>query len=197
MGKKTDFCTHVHSEMPLKQSGFTLIRAQKRHCERCGRKTIHNERNMKAILPVLAAAALAASSCSDNPMERATNLLEQAATAEQKGEHDKALNLIDSLRRTYPKAIAQREKALKIYRAATEAKFQAKVKIHDELVKAFDEELAEKQKEVDKRREAGTATEADYAELTTIRMIRDSVKARFDAECAVIRKIRQDAGEKK
>lgn len=131
-------------------------------------------------------------SCSDNPMERATNLLEEATVAEQQGKHEKALELIDSLRHTYPKAIEQRGKAIKIYRAATEAKFQANVKIHDELVKTFDEQLSLKEKEVEEHRKAGIATEEDYTTLTTIRTIRDSIKARFDAECAVIRKIRQE-----
>ena len=146
---------------------------------------------MKATLPIITAIMLIMVSCSDNSKERATNLLEQAATAEQQGMHEKALELIDSLRHTYPKAIEQRGKAIEIYRAATEAKFQENVKIHDELVKAFDEQLNQKEKEVEKRRKAGIATEEDYTALTTIRSMRDSVKARFDAECAVIRKIRQ------
>lgn len=148
---------------------------------------------MKATLLTITTIMLAMASCSDNPMERATSLLEQAAAAEQHGKHEKALKLIDSLRHTYPKAIEQRKKAIKIYQAATEAKFQANVKIHDELVKAYDEQLIKKEKEVEERRKAGTATEEDYATLTTIRATRDSVKARFDAECAVIRKIRQES----
>ncbi len=147
---------------------------------------------MKATLPIITAIMLIMVSCSDNSKERATNLLEQAATAEQQGMHEKALELIDSLRHTYPKAIEQRKKTIKIYRAATEAKFQANVKIHDELVNAFDEQLNIKEKEVEKRRKAGIATEEDYTALTTIRSMRDSIKARFDAECAIIRKIRQE-----
>ncbi len=148
---------------------------------------------MKATLPIFVVVMLTVTSCSNNSMERATNLLEQATAAERDGKHDKALELIDSLRRTYPKAITQREKALKIYRLATEAKFQAMVKTHDELVKTFDEQLKLKEKEVEERRNAGTATEEDYTALTTIRTKHDSVKARFDAECAVIRKIRQES----
>ncbi len=146
---------------------------------------------MKTTLSIITVIMLTMASCSDNPMERATNLLEQAAAAEQHGKHEKALELIDSLRHTYPKAIEQRKRAIKIYRAATEAKFQANVKIHDELVKAFDEQLNIKKKEVEERRKAGIATEEDYTAITIIRSMRDSVKARFDAECAVIRKIRQ------
>ncbi len=129
-------------------------------------------------------------SCSNNSNNRAVQLLHEVSVANQQGQYDKALGLVDSLRRTYPKAIEQRKKTLEIYKTATEKKYQSLIKQHAEELRLLDERLAEKYRQVAEMREAGTAAERDYANLALLKKNRDSIQARFDAECAVVRKIR-------
>lgn len=129
-------------------------------------------------------------SCSNNSNNRAVLLLHEVSVANRQGQYDKALELVDSLRRTYPKAIEQRKKTLEIYKTATEKKYQSLIKQHAEELRLLDERLAEKYRQVAEMREAGTAAERDYANLALLKKNRDSIQARFDAECAVVRKIR-------
>ena len=107
--------------------------------------------------------------------EKAQPLLDSIEVQVDKGDFGKALEGITKLRAKYPKAIQAREKALDLWQKAS---------------------LLQAQREVEKTDSALQVTLMEIEKAPTLleqnmlRNKRDSLKARYDAECGVVRIIR-------
>ena len=97
--------------------------------------------------------------------------------AEQK--YDRALIVIDSLRKVYPSAIETRKQALRIWQ-------EASLKMAQDDVQQTDSALQATLLQID---QAKTLLEANK-----LRQKRDSLRARFEAMCGVVRMIHMRQG---
>lgn len=107
--------------------------------------------------------------------DAALPLLENIEKSVNGGDYQSALDSISSLRHRFPKAIKSRERALKLWQEASLMKAQHEVEQTDSALQATIEAI-------DK---APTLFEQNM-----LRNKRDSLKARYDAECGVVRIIR-------
>lgn len=138
-----------------------------------------------------------ATACSDDTGRKAETLLQEAQKAADNSDFDRALSMIDSLRRTYPKAIEERKKALSLYQQTYKKKTEKVImNAMAELDKA-NKELQQLEAAVNAHRNAGNATSGELSALTALRLKRDSLQAKFDAGCATMRLIHKKiAGNK-
>lgn len=136
-------------------------------------------------------------SCADGRENKAKVLLQEAQTAIGKTDYDRALSLIDSLRKTCPKAIEERKSALILYQQAYEKKTEKLIQnLMSELDKVNDE--VRKMETVSERHKSeGVATANELSALTTLRLRRDSIQAKFDAACATMRLVHKKIAEEK
>jgi len=107
--------------------------------------------------------------------QKAQPLLDSIEVLVDKGEFRTALEGISKLRADYPKAIEARKKALDLWQKASLLQAQHEVEVTDSALQA-------------------TLAEIENAptlyEQNMLRNKRDSLKARYDAECGVVRIIR-------
>lgn len=137
------------------------------------------------------ATAFTVASCGGNSAEKqAQQWLEQAQASADKGEYDKAMAAIDSLRKNRPEAIEARKAALKLYQQVNLKAAQQTVERADRALQAANKEYAEMQTTVNAFKERGEATAEQLTALTLLRMKRDSIRTVFDVECAKIKYIR-------
>lgn len=136
-------------------------------------------------------------SCADGRENKAKVLLQEAQTAISKTDYDRALSLIDSLRKTCPKAIEERKSALILYQQAYEKKTEKLIQnLMSELDKVNDE--VRKMETVSERHKSeGVATANELSALTTLRLRRDSIQAKFDAACATMRLVHKKIAEER
>ena len=118
---------------------------------------------------VIMASIAALASCSDENRQ-AQELLQQAQENFEKGDFQRTLTLIDSLRHTFPKAIEERKKALALFQDASEKLAQKQIELTDMAIQKTQQEL-------------------EALREQEIRL--DSLKARFDAQCATVKIIRE------
>lgn len=134
---------------------------------------------MKRILTIsvmsLSICMLMFSCKSETEDDKAKPLLENVETSVQRGDFQSALDSITLLRSRFPKAVTARKRALELWQEASLLKAQREVEKTDSLLQ---ETLAA----IDK---APTLLEQNL-----LRNRRDSLKARCDAECGVVRIIR-------
>lgn len=107
--------------------------------------------------------------------DKAKPLLENVEASVQRGDFQSALDSITQLRSRFPKAVAARKRALELWQEASLLKAQREVEKTDSMLQAT---LAAIEK-------APTLLEQNL-----LRNKRDSLKARYDAECGVVRIIR-------
>ena len=87
----------------------------------------------KSILFVLGVALL--TSCNaDKTNERASELLNQATSQFEQKQYDEALQIIDSLRRTYPTAVEARKQALTLQQNIELTRTQEELAVIDEAL---------------------------------------------------------------
>lgn len=148
---------------------------------------------MKAtyILCALAAAAALAASCTGKNETEAQAILDAAQERFNSGDYEKSLSLIDSLRSSHPEAIEQRKAALTLYQKASERIAQRDIEESDKLLQEVEARISSIQGKVENDKRNGNATAGELQELTRLRIKRDSLKARFDTQCAVVRVIRE------
>lgn len=127
---------------------------------------------MKYILTIILAAVLVG--CSESDEQKAERMLAQIDSLYEKGQYKEVLDSIVSLRTTYPSAINIRKKALRIWQNAS-------LKIAQKDVAQTDVLLQETLRMID--------SETDLRKANMLRMRRDSLQARYDAMCGVVKMI--------
>lgn len=127
---------------------------------------------MKYILTIILAAVLVG--CSESDEQKAERMLAQIDSLYEKGQYKEALDSIVSLRTTYPSAINIRKKALRIWQNAS-------LKIAQKDVAQTDVLLQETLRMIE--------SETDLRKANKLRMRRDSLQARYEAMCGVVKMI--------
>lgn len=151
---------------------------------------------MKKIITLLCliSFALTFSSCEEKNIE-AAKLLNQIHTYYDNGEYQSALDMVDSLRRTYPEAIEQRKEALVIFQQASLAMAQQNLAKVDSMLQVTEGELSMLKPQVESHRAQGIATAAELQHYTKLRVFRDSLQGIFNMECAKIKYIHKRQAE--
>ncbi len=128
------------------------------------------------ISAILVFSLLATLSCKQKTEDDAAKpLLENIEQNVKAGDYRAALDSIQSLRHKYPKAVEARKRAITLWQEASIMQAQYEVEKTDSALQAT-------LKEIDK---APTLLEQNM-----LRNKRDSLKARYDAECGLVRIIR-------
>lgn len=127
---------------------------------------------MKYILTIILAAVLVG--CSESDEQKAERMLAQIDSLYEKGQYKEVLDSIVSLRTTYPSAINIRKKALRIWQNAS-------LKIAQKDVAQTDVLLQETLRMIE--------SETDLRKANMLRMRRDSLQARYEAMCEVVKMI--------
>lgn len=127
---------------------------------------------MKYILTIILAAVLVG--CSESDEQKAERMLAQIDSLYEKGQYKEVLDSIVSLRTTYPSAINIRKKALRIWQNAS-------LKIAQKDVAQTDLLLQETLRMIE--------SETDLRKANMLRMRRDSLQARYEAMCGVVKMI--------
>lgn len=146
----------------------------------------------------MAALALAAimAACGENSAKaEADKLLEQAETEFDNKQYDKALATIDSLRKVYPNAIETRKKALVMHQNIALKQAQADLAHTDSMMQAVTHNYNYQKAKVEKDKKELRATAEELQMLTLTKMKLDSLKVRFDVQCAKIKYIHKKQKE--
>ena len=117
--------------------------------------------------------------CSKTNDKQAEDMLAEIQALYDKGCYAETLDSIESLRVRFPKAIDTRKKALCLWQNASLQMAQADIHVTDSALQATLQQIEQAQ----------TLLEANQ-----LRQKRDSLKARFDAMCGVVRMIHQRQG---
>lgn len=126
-------------------------------------------------------------SCGESEKDAAREILGRARSEYRGGRYDEALALIDTLRRKYPKAIEERREGLALWQDATERKAQRQVAALDQQIQAAGRSIDSLRQIID----AGGAASGQTLRLNMLRKRRDSLQAEFDAQCALVRLVRE------
>lgn len=141
-------------------------------------------------------AALMLPSCKQtDAQQQAMGLLKQAEQQYDAGQYDAALASIDSLRRVYPNAIEVRQRALVLYQDVCLKQAQQNVERMDAELQELKADYNTRKKIAEVHHSEGNATEEELLQVNMLRLKCDSLQARFDAECAKVRLIRQKQKE--
>lgn len=130
---------------------------------------------------VMAAAVLLLSACEKSDEEKAKPMLAKIESLYNSGKYSAALDSITSLREIYPMAIEARRKSLDIWQKASLKMAQADVASTDLQLQAVSDSVS-------------MATDRLQRNRLTVK--RDSLKARYDAMCGVVRMIRMRQKER-
>lgn len=148
----------------------------------------------KTIAVICALTALAA--CGGNEAQtEADRLLERASAEFENRQYDKALLTIDSLRRVYPNAVETRKKALVLHQDISLKQAQEDLARTDSVLQSVMRDYKYQKAKVDKDKQELRATPDELQTLTLTKMKIDSLKVRFDVQCAKIRYIHKKQKE--
>ena len=151
-------------------------------------------RNTTAIIAL--AAALCLASCDGNgSRQKAEALLEEAGQLFSNGDYDRALAKIDSLRKVFPNAIETRKKALTLYQSISLKQAQEDLAHTDSILQELTHDYNYQKAKVDKDREMLRATAEELQMLNETKVRLDSLKVRFDMQCAKIKYIHKKQKE--
>lgn len=123
---------------------------------------------------------LIAISCSQSEDEKATLLMSQIDSLYAQKKYHETLDSIVSLRTNYPKAVKSRKKALRIWRDAS-------LKLAQKDIAQTDSALQNTLRLID--------GETNLYQANMLRAKRDSLQARYEAMCGVVRMIRSKQGK--
>lgn len=112
--------------------------------------------------------------CNRTEDEQAAALMATIDSLYAKGKYCETLDSIMSLRTTYPKALQSRKKALRIWRDAS-------LKLAQSDIAKTDTELQKTLRAID--------SETDLYKANMLRVKRDSLQARYEAMCGVVKMI--------
>ena len=135
--------------------------------------------------------------CGENKDKEAEALLQQAGTAFQQGEYDRALRTIDSLRRTFPNAIAARKQALVLQQDVELKRSQEELAGIDTVLLRVKREYEAMKVTVEQHKAELKATPDELTLLTKTRVLRDSLQTRYEALGKKIQYIHQKQKENK
>lgn len=133
----------------------------------------------KITLLSLAVMALLAS-CQKSEDEKAAPLMNKIDSLYNAGNYQATLNAITQLRSNHPKAVESREKALKIWQAASLKMAQTDIGRTDSALQATI---------------AQYDAEKDLYKKNMLRVKRDSLQVRYDALCGTVRVIHKRQAE--
>ena len=151
-------------------------------------------RNTTAIIAL--AASLCLTSCDGNgSRQKAEALLEEAGQLFNDGDYDRALAKIDSLRKVFPNAIETRKKALTLYQSISLKQAQEDLAHTDSILQELTHDYNYQKAKVDKDREMLRATAEELQMLNETKVRLDSLKVRFDMQCAKIKYIHKKQKE--
>ena len=128
---------------------------------------------MKRII-LITFTVLTLTSCAKDDDEKAQPLLAHIESLYTQGKYNAALDSITSLREQFPKAIEARKKALKIWQEASLKLAQKEVADTDIRMQNVNQQIE---------------CEKDKLKRNLLIVKRDSLKARYDAMCGVVRMI--------
>ena len=150
----------------------------------------------RLIITICVAAAVVMTACSSNDAQKsAEGLLEKAEKYFSEGSYDRAKIAIDSLRKVYPGAVETRKKALKLFQDISLKEAQEDLALTDSIMQkvGLDYKYIKEKVEKDKAELRATAEELEL--LTRTKMKYDSLKVRFDMQCAKIKYIHKKQKE--
>lgn len=130
---------------------------------------------MKRQLNILLIITIWLVSCAPTEDEKAAALVQSIDSLYAQGKYADVLDSIESLRRTYPMAIESRKHALKVWQEASLKLAQTEIAQTDSALQATI---------------ALVQTSATIAERNKLGVKRDSLQARYEAMCGVVRMIR-------
>ena len=150
----------------------------------------------RLIITICVAAAVVMTACSSNDAQKsAEGMLEKAEKYFSEGSYDRAKIAIDSLRKVYPGAVETRKKALKLFQDISLKEAQEDLALTDSIMQkvGLDYKYIKEKVEKDKAELRATAEELEL--LTRTKMKYDSLKVRFDMQCAKIKYIHKKQNE--
>lgn len=151
---------------------------------------------MKKTIVLLFAITVVLVSCGGNDAQKtAEDMLEKAEKYFSEGSYDRAKTAIDSLRKVYPGAVETRKKALKLFQDISLKEAQEDLALTDSIMQkvGLDYKYIKEKVEKDKAELRATAEELEL--LTRTKMKYDSLKVRFDMQCAKIKYIHKKQKE--
>ena len=135
-------------------------------------------------------------SCGGSDAQQAAeNMLEQAEKYFSEGSYDRAKRAIDSLRKVYPGAVETRKKALKLFQNISLKEAQEDLAVTDSALQAVTLDYKYIKDKVDRDKAELRATAEELETLTRTKMKLDSLKVRFDMQCAKIKYIHKKQKE--
>ena len=139
--------------------------------------------------------AILLSACGDSQQKAAEQMLERATLLFEQQQYDRALIVIDSLRKNYPTAIDIRKQALTLQQNLELKRSQEELVVLDSTLEAVKLDYEQQKQQVDQAKAELRATAEELTMLTKTRVRRDSLQTRFDALCAKIRYIHKKQKE--
>ena len=151
---------------------------------------------MKKTIVLLFAITVVLVSCGGNDAQKtAEDMLEKAEKYFSEGSYDRAKITIDSLRKVYPGAVETRKKALKLFQDISLKEAQEDLALTDSIMQAVSLDYKYIKDKVEKDKAELRATAEELELLTRTKMKYDSLKVRFDMQCAKIKYIHKKQKE--
>ena len=140
-------------------------------------------------------AILLLTACQDSTQQQAEGMLQRAGQLFDEQQYDRALIIIDSLRKVYPGAIETRKQALRLQQNIELKRSQEELALVDSALQAVKHDYEYQKQKVEKDKQELRATAEELTMLTKTRVTRDSLQTRFDVLCAKIRYIHKKQKE--
>lgn len=140
-------------------------------------------------------AILLLTACQDSTQQQAEGMLQRAGQLFDEQQYDRALIVIDSLRKVYPGAIETRKQALRLQQNIELKRSQEELALVDSALQAVKHDYEYQKQKVEKDKQELRATAEELTMLTKTRVTRDSLQTRFDVLCAKIRYIHKKQKE--
>lgn len=134
-------------------------------------------------------------SCQDAKQQEAATMLQRADQLFSEQKYDRALIVIDSLRKVYPGAIETRKQALRLQQNIELKRSQEELAVVDSTLQAVRHDYEYQRQKVEKDKQELRATPEELTMLTKTRVRRDSLQTRFNTLCAKIRYIHKKQKE--
>ena len=150
----------------------------------------------RLIITICVAAAVVMTACSSNDAQKsAEGMLEKAEKYFSEGSYDRAKIAIDSLRKVYPGAVETRKKSLKLFQDISLKEAQEDLALTDSIMQKVGLDYKYIKDKVEKDKAELRATPDELELLTRTKMKYDSLKVRFDMQCAKIKYIHKKQKE--
>ena len=150
--------------------------------------------NKNIIIPLMVG-LLTLSACDNSVQQAAETLLNEAGQHFTDRDYDVALAIFDSLRKLYPNAVETRRKALALYQSISLKQAQDDLAHTDSILQVVTHDYNYQKTKVEKDRAELRATAEELLMLNTTKAKLDSLKVRFDMQCAKIKYIHKKQKE--